>query len=409
MHTPYSALDLLSTPVWIVSPSAGQITYANDAAKELSPSVELAALRHGRYSAHAEEHLLTYLPALRAREQVVEIWTVCRNEHAVPLSCKLSLLQCDGAEEEMLVEGILASLPGLSTQSSGSSSKQEDRGIFETLFHSNSAPMLLIDPAADGRIVDANLTATRFYGHSRETLCQMHTWQINALGRSVLPIMDEVAKLPGGHKPLNFVHRLADGGLRNVQTYAGPLMHQGRRLMFCIIHDVTEQKRLKDELEHAASRDPLTGLWNRRRFLQMLENAHGQKRRHDQDYSLMLLDADHFKAINDQHGHHAGDEALVLLAKVLETRVRETDAVCRWGGEEFMVLLPRTDLHDAARLAESLREIIAQTRLPLLPTITVSIGVAQHQASETTECLLKRADEALYRAKHLGRNRVELA
>ena len=408
MLTPYSALDLLSTPVWIVSPAAGQVTFANGAAKELSASVELelGALRHGRHSVHAEEHLVTYLPALRAREQVVEIWTVCRNGLAVPLSCKLSLLQGDGAEDEILVEGILASLPGPSTQSS---SKQEDGGIFETLFHSNSAPMLLIDPAAEGRIVDANLTATRFYGHSREALCQMHTWQINALGRSVLPIMDEVAKLPGGHKPLNFVHRLADGSLRNVQTYAGPLMHQGRRLMFCIIHDVTEQKRLKDELEHAASRDPLTGLWNRRRFLQMLESAHGQKRRHDRDYSLMLLDADHFKAINDQHGHHAGDEVLVLLAKVLETRVRETDAVCRWGGEEFMVLLPRTGLHDAARLAESLRETIAQTRLPLLPTLTVSIGVAQHQASETTECLLKRADVALYRAKHLGRNRVELA
>ena len=116
--------------------------------------------------------------------------------------------------------------------------------------------------AADGRIVDANLAACRFYGYDHAAFCGKHTWEINSLGRDVLPIMNEVAKLSGGHRPLNFVHRMADGSLRDVQTYAGPLELNGKRLMLSIIHDVTEQKRLKNELQLAASRDHLTGLWN---------------------------------------------------------------------------------------------------------------------------------------------------
>lgn len=401
----HAALNLLSTPIWIVSPTDHEVIFANAAAQELSLAVELTGLRQASHSAHAEEQLVAYLPALRAHEQIVEIWTVQINGQPVPLSCRLILLQAEGNVEQILVEGVLSSLP---QTTSPTEVGQGARSFYEKLFHSNSAPMLLIDPAQDGRVVDANLAAMQFYGYSREAFCLKHTWEINVLGREVLPIMNEVAKLPGGHKPLNFVHRLADGSLRDVQTYAGPMAFEGKRLMLCIIHDVTEQKRLKNELEQAASHDHLTGLWNRRQFLHMLASARAQKRRYDLDYSLMLVDVDHFKAVNDQHGHGAGDEVLLLLSRAFEARVRETDSVCRWGGEEFIVLLPQTDLECAARLAECLRTTIEQIRVPHLPPITVSIGVAQNQDNETTESLLKRADAALYRAKESGRNRVVL-
>jgi len=400
------ALNMLGTPVWIVLPTRMEVIFANAAAKELSSGIDLAGLRHGSQSAHAEEHLAAYLPALRAREQVIEIWTVQRDGQATPMSCRLSLLKSDLNTEEILAEGVLSSLPQTIIQPHGD---QSGHGFYETLFHAISAPMLLIDTANDGQIVDANLAATQFYGYSREAFCRKYTWDINAAGREIVPIMHEVAKLPGGHKPLNFVHRLADGSLRDVQTYAGPLELEGRRLMLCIIHDVTEQKRLKSELENAASRDHLTGLWNRRHFLHLLENTHLQKRRNDLNYCLMLMDADYFKAINDQYGHDTGDEVLTLLAKTFEARVRETDTVCRWGGEEFIVLLPQTNLGNAASLAEHLRSAIEKTRVAHLPPITISIGVAQHQSGETAENLLKRADAALYRAKNLGRNRVALA
>ena len=399
----YRALDLLTAPVWVIEGRENEVVFANKAAEQLSAKSDLHELRHGSHSAYAEEHLAAYLPALRACEPIVEIWTLHRNGEAVPLSCQLSLLDQSPQNEQILVEGILASLPSASVSRL---SGLAEHGLYDQLFHSNGAPMLLIDPAADGLIVDANLAACRFYGYTRESFCRIHTWELNALGRQVLPIMSEVAKLPGGHRPLNFVHCLANGSLRDVQTYASPLEMDGKWLMLCVVHDVTEQKRLKNELEFAASRDPLTGLWNRRHFLDLLEKAHQQKRRNDVNYSLLILDADHFKNINDQFGHDKGDEVLVLLARTLENRVRETDSVCRWGGEEFIILLPQTDISNAAHLAECLRAFVAEIQIPALPHITVSIGVAQHQQEETTESLLKRADAALYTAKASGRNKV---
>lgn len=399
----YQVLNLLATPLWIVASHRNELLFANGAAAEISASSGLHELRQGSHSAHAEEQLAAYLPALRAREPVIEIWTLLRHGEAVPLSCRLSLLDGGPHNEQILVEGILSSLPplqpSLPCDLAGSS-------LYSQLFHSNGAPMLLIDPAADGRVVDANLAACRFYGYTREAFCRKHTWEINALGRQVLPIMSEVAKLPGGHRPLNFMHRLADGGMRDVQTYASPLDLNGRRLMLCVIHDVTQQNRLRNELENAASRDPLTGLWNRRHFLILLANARDRKLHHDTECSLLILDVDHFKRINDRFGHDKGDEVLVMLAKTLEKRVRETDAVCRWGGEEFAILLPKTDIDNAAHLAERLRVSVAEIQVPDLPRFSVSIGVARHARDETIESLFRRADAALYQAKAAGRNQV---
>lgn len=399
----HRALNMLVVPVWIVSSQSSEVLFANAAAERLSSASDLHALRHGSHSAHAEEQLAAYLPALRARESIIEIWTILQNGKPVPLSCQLSLLNQNSEGEQILVEGILSSLPAAAVSPS---CDLVGHGLYDQLFHSNGAPMLLIDPAADGLIIDANLAACRFYGYTREGFCRKHTWEINALGRQVLSIMSEVAKLPGGHRPLNFVHCLADGSLRDVQTYASPLEIDGKRLMLCVVHDVTEQKRLKNELEFAALRDPLTSLWNRRHFLNLLEKARQQKRRNDMDYCLLILDVDHFKRINDQFGHDKGDEVLVLLAKKLESRVRETDSVCRWGGEEFTILLTQTDIGNAAHLAECLRVSVTEIQIPALPRITVSIGVAQHQHEETTESLLRRADAALYQAKASGRNSV---
>ncbi len=402
-RTDHGVLDLLTAPVWIVAGCGTELVFANSAAQRLSGNLDLNGLRRGSHSAHAEEQLAAYLPALRAREPIIEIWTLHRDGQDVPLSCKLSLLNPGSQNEQICVEGILSSLPMTPVSQLYDLA---EHALYEQLFHSNGAPMLLIDPAADGLIVDANLAACRFYGYTREGFCLKHTWEINALGMQVLPIMSEVAKLPGGHRPLNFAHRLADGSLRDVQTYASPLEMNGKRLMLCVVHDVTEQKRLKTELEYAASRDPLTGLWNRRHALVLLEKARQQKRRHDVDCSLLILDADHFKNVNDQHGHNKGDEVLILLAKTLENRVRETDSVCRWGGEEFIIILPQTDVGNATHLAECLRASVAGIQNPELPGITVSIGVAQYQHEETTESLLRRADASLYQAKASGRNRV---
>src|SRR5471030_961814 len=407
------ALNILSTPVWVVSPKNQEILFANTAAYTLAGHDRLAQLRNGQYSAHAQQSLESYLPALLKDEQIVEIWTVQREGNAFPLSCHLSLMPSGTQETAIIFEGINASgvvMPLASPCQDMHCPTQycrDERGFYERLFHTNTAPMLLINPAAEGLIVDANLAATHFYGYSRKEMCQKHTWEINAMGRDVLPVMHEIARLPGGHKPLNFIHKLADGNLRHVQTYAGPVELDGIRLMLCIIHDITEQKRLEQELEHAALRDPLPGLGNRRQFMQLVENARTQNPQRTHNFSLMLVDADHFKAIIDEHGHNTGDDALVMLARTLETGIRESDTVFRWGGEEFLILLPLTPLEGAMHVAEDLREAVQQLSRPGLPALTVSVGVAQYEAGEDFTSLFKRVDDALYRAKTSGRNQVQ--
>lgn len=412
----HDLLDRLHTPLWVISVDNQEIVFANRAAKALSGDHQLIEMRYGCFSANAQESLKAYIPALSANEQVVEIWTIEKDGASLPLTCRLSLFATDQMPQAILFEGVVTDwlVPRNTDRGNIGNRRRSDQGnnerqFYEQLFRTNTAPMLLIDPAAEGRIIDANHAATEFYGYSRPALCRKHTWEINVMGRDVIPVMNEIAKLPGGHKPLNFVHRLADGSLRDVQTYAGQIELDGKRLMLCIIHDITEQKRLRRELEVAASVDPLTGVWNRRQCLILLDNSRVHKRRYDIDYSILLIDVDKFKAINDQYGHDIGDEILVLLARTIDARIRESDSICRWGGEEFIVLLPQTVLKNALDLAECLRQSIAAIEHPRINRVSVSIGVAEHRGEETTEALVKRADEALYRAKAAGRNQVVAA
>ncbi|AVX36983.1 sensor domain-containing diguanylate cyclase [Yersinia enterocolitica] len=404
------ALNILSTPIWVVTPKNQELLFANKEARKIAGDCQLPLMRNGRFSAHAQQQLDAYLPALVGDDQIVEIWTIECEGNAFPLSCRLSLAQLETYGDVIVFEGLYISekvltQPGVG-QLCSTSYRRDEMGFYEQFFNTNTAPMLLIDPSKEGQIVDANQAAIRFYGYSRDEMCMKHTWEINTMGRDVLPVMNEVAKLPGGHKPLNFIHKLADGNIRHVQTYAGPVELDGIRLMLCIIHDITEQKRLEQALEHAALRDPLTDLGNRRQFFPLVEQAHAQSQRYGHHFSLILLDVDHFKSINDQLGHHKGDEVLILLARTLESIIRESDSVFRWGGEEFAILLPLTNLEGALQVAESIRETIQMICQPNLPQLTVSLGVAQHQIGEDTDSLFKRMDEALYRAKASGRNRV---
>lgn len=160
------------------------------------------------------------------------------------------------------------------------------------------------------------------------------------------------------------------------------------------------------ELEQAAGTDRLTGAWNRRRFEEAAAMEMSLARRRKGPVSLLLLDLDHFKAVNDDFGHACGDEVLVQTAQAIRRHIRASDALVRWGGEEFIVLAPATRLDGALGLAEKVRaEVEAQT-FPMPRTLTVSIGVAEFQPGMDLETWVRCADEALYRAKAEGRNRV---
>ncbi|MCI0654440.1 MAG: diguanylate cyclase [Methylococcaceae bacterium] len=166
------------------------------------------------------------------------------------------------------------------------------------------------------------------------------------------------------------------------------------------------------KLEQAANTDLLTGLPNRRYGLHRLDQEFAQAQRYGRPLSVMILDLDHFKSVNDSLGHAAGDEVLKYAARIMQQALRNFDTLCRWGGEEFIAIVPDTGLAAASKLAERLRCALASENpkgLALKRLVTVSIGVAAYPAGRDVEHLLHLADQALYRAKDRGRNRVEAA
>lgn len=182
-------------------------------------------------------------------------------------------------------------------------------------------------------------------------------------------------------------------------------------LLVLIGSQLMASERVRMEFEHLATHDDLTGVFNRRAVLAWIEQAHQRWKLEGQRYALLLLDLDHFKLINDKHGHLSGDRALVSVAATLRQGLGSSGRLGRYGGEEFVVLLPATDADAAWLLAERLRHLV-ESMVPAAgtPGCTVTIGLAAVQdADESVEALIGRADLALYQAKAAGRNRVGVA
>lgn len=169
-------------------------------------------------------------------------------------------------------------------------------------------------------------------------------------------------------------------------------------------------ERVTDELNIRADRDFLTNLLNRGAFIRQLKKSISFSQRSKMPISLMIIDVDHFKSINDQHGHSVGDLALIELAKAINRTIRIEDTAGRLGGEEFAIMLPNTSLDSAAMIAERLRQNVADTIIQLSEAsfnLKVSIGVSSLSTTDDVEAMIGRADRAMYAAKSAGRNLVE--
>ena len=181
----------------------------------------------------------------------------------------------------------------------------------------------------------------------------------------------------------------------------------------CIERDLTRYKKIERQLANMALFDSLTGTLNRPAFFQHAEKEFARSKRYYRPLSVIMLDIDHFKRVNDDYGHQGGDQVLQIFAEACQEVIRSTDLMGRVGGEEFAMLLPDTPLKAAFNLAERLRERI--NKYPylageMLIEITASLGVAElHSDDGDFKALLQRADEALYSAKHAGRNQVKIA
>ncbi|NNJ91619.1 MAG: GGDEF domain-containing protein, partial [Gammaproteobacteria bacterium] len=163
----------------------------------------------------------------------------------------------------------------------------------------------------------------------------------------------------------------------------------------------------KRQLERIATTDGLTGLYNRLKIEQLINEEVDRAIRYKRRFSLVLLDLDHFKNVNDQFGHHVGDVVLKEFSAVLVSEVRKVDEVARWGGEEFVILLPETSIDEAHNVSEHVRSKVENYQFAIIKNLTVSIGISEYISGDNLQSIINRADKALYEAKTNGRNQIK--
>ncbi len=257
----------------------------------------------------------------------------------------------------------------------------------------------------DGRIVDANEMAQQQLGRAEAELKQLSISDILHAGADwsteILPSVQsrgmfrcegEQIRKDGVRVPvdLQFVH-----------------MTLGEEpFVLTVAHDITTRKTLEVELSRLATTDALTGTGNRAAFERALELEITHADRYKRPFSLMMMDIDYFKSVNDRFGHDAGDRVLRQFCATAARMLRESDQFFRFGGEEFVVLMPETDLAGALHVAERVRQAVEMESMEHVGAVTVSIGVTQYSRRESRSDLVNRADSALYAAKSTGRNRV---
>lgn len=204
------------------------------------------------------------------------------------------------------------------------------------------------------------------------------------------------------------VLRLHRQALVNLFQQSPQLM---QNLLELLCERVRQGNRIILDTEQNANVDTLTGLFNRRWLEHIYDRESTRCAYNNEPLCMLMMDVDHFKDYNDQHGHLAGDYALCLVAHTLRNQLRPKDSMSRFGGEEFVILLPEIGLDEARSIGERLRQSLEQvpsfySPVGVLPGVTISIGLSQMLPGDTLQCLIARADRALYQAKQLGRNRL---
>lgn len=200
-------------------------------------------------------------------------------------------------------------------------------------------------------------------------------------------------------------NRKKDGGYYWVSVKIEPIYDGFGKVMGyqSVRFDITDKKKV----EELSLTDALTGVCNRRKFDEVIEYQFSIWKRFKKEFSLIFIDLDDFKQVNDEFGHNVGDKVLKQTSSVIKKSIREVDTISRWGGEEFVIICPYTDSEGAIKLAEKIREAVENEKFHLVENITASLGVSSSKPDDNIEFLIEKADRALYKAKKLGKNRVE--
>lgn len=276
-----------------------------------------------------------------------------------------------------------------------------------------AAPIGICVTDAEGCFEMVNPAYCELYGYREEELLgQPFTMVVPEANRALLA--DLHARFIAGDTEQESSHEWEvqgkDGQLSSILAKAARIRDgQGQVKKVTYVVDITERKTMEQQLAFLARHDELTGLLNRRAGLKLLEEEVLRNCRYATPLSLATCDLDHFKRVNDRHGHAVGDEVLREVAALMKASMRQHDHVIRLGGEEFLIVMPGVDQTAAHQAVERLRQHLTTTPIgDARLHLTLSAGVAHLHGNEASDALMERSDRALYRAKHEGRNRVQV-
>ncbi|AIS52307.1 response regulator receiver modulated diguanylate cyclase with PAS/PAC sensor [Thermoanaerobacter kivui] len=289
---------------------------------------------------------------------------------------------------------------------------QERNEILNAIMESAGDTIIIIDDK--GNVTFWNPAAERILGYSREEMIgkDLHAFVIQdkRLYEAYREAFKKFCLSGKGNfigKTIEMKTRHKNGHEIDVELSLSAVRIKDSWHAIGIIRDVSERKKFEELLYRQSITDPLTNIYNRRFFMQMLEREIERTKRNRKPFSLIMFDLDHFKKVNDHFGHAAGDMVLKKVADTVKGRIRKTDCFVRWGGEEFIILLPETSLSDAVDLAEEIRKHISMMSLPEVGHVTASFGVTEYRDTDTIDTVLLRVDNMLYEAKGAGRNCVK--
>ncbi|MCJ7765151.1 MAG: PAS domain S-box protein [Thiovulaceae bacterium] len=284
----------------------------------------------------------------------------------------------------------------------------ESERKFRTILNVAVDGILLMDKQA-GRFVQGNHAICEMLGYSLDELYGLDIKDIHP-AEALPEVFRQFERQLRGEILVaqNLPVKRKDGSVFLADISSAPMLLSGRTVMVGLFHDVTKRKKAEEEIKLLATTDSLTGIANRRAFTAHLESEIERAKRYGTPLSLLMYDIDYFKHVNDTFGHGAGDDVLQALTALVKGNIRAVDTVARWGGEEFMILMPESDVSAAGAVAEKLRRAITDLPFGQVGSLTVSFGVTAFAPHEESKVFLKRVDDALYQAKEKGRNRVEI-
>ncbi len=358
------------------------------------------------------------------RADVVAQLAACTADHPI-IRCEHRVLRADGAVRvlEWVYQAILDQGDCLIELQSIGRDVTEQRRVEAALRDSEERYRRIVQTAQEGiwiidaehRTTFANARLAEMLGCTIETLLESPLFDFMDEEWRQIALKGLARRRQGIAEQHDFKFRRLGGGEVWALLSTNPIFDaQGQYAgALAMVADITERKRMEQDLQRLATQDPLTGLFNRRYFLAIAAREFERSQRYRRPLALLVLDLDRFKRINDAYGHAVGDQVLLAVVQVLRAGLRQVDIPCRYGGEEFVVLLPETEPPTARVVAERLCAALAAepvaTEWGPVP-VTVSIGVAAlaDDPHSTLEQLLERADQAMFGAKQAGRNQVRI-